>query len=86
MLQSLEYLLCCSQTLLEFGDLQTIFGILQNQALLEPVLKEHLNQTGKLLSGQVLVKLISINKSLQCLEMPEPVESVIWGSDFIAMY
>lgn len=72
MLRSLEYLLCCSQTLLEFGDLQTIFGILQNQALLEPVLKEHLNQTGKLLSGQVLVKLISINNhfsALKCLNL-----------------
>lgn len=79
MLQGLEYLLCCSQTLLEFEDLQTIFGILQNQILLECVLKEHLNQTGKLLSGQVLVKLISIKKSLLCLEMPEPIELIIWG-------
>lgn len=69
-----------------FEDLQTVFGMLQSQVLPEPVLKGQLNQTGNLLSGQILVKMISIKKSFQCLEMPEPVQLVIWGSDFIAMY
>lgn len=42
-LQGPEYLYC-SQTLLEFEDVQTISGVLQNQLLLEPKLKKHPNQ------------------------------------------